>query len=161
MKRDFAELNPQEVLWVAVGIEERNARIYEHFATLFHDYDPETVRIFEEMAAEEHQHQKLLEERYRERYGDAALDLRPEDIRQPVELPTMTEGELLAEEGLSFRHALEVGLRAEREAREFYLQLAASASDPALLALYGELADTESDHEIRLANKILEFAVQA
>ena len=161
MKRDFASLSPQEALWVAVGIEGRNAQIYENFATMFRDFDDQTLAIFTEMAAEERQHGRELAARYRERYGFQELALRPEDIREPVEAPLVAEGELFIYEGLSLRQALEVGLRAEREAQNFYHQLAERTADQALRALYQELADTEDDHELRLSNKIRELAEKA
>jgi len=125
---------------------------------MFRDYDPETLAIFREMGAEERGHKTELEARYRERYGPETLALQPEDIQQPIEAPIIEHGELFIYEGLSMRGALEVGLRAEREARDFYRQLAARTGDEALRALYRELADTEDDHEIRLLNKIREYA---
>jgi len=161
MKRDFASLNPQEALWVAVAIEERNAQIYENFASMFQDYDRETVEIFKEMAAEEWEHWKELESRYRKCYGEQRLELVPGDIQQPMEAPVVSEGELFIYQGLSMREALEVGLRAEREARDYYRHLAKRTSDEELRKLYQELADTEDDHERRLGNKLREHAERA
>ena len=161
MKRDFASLNPQEALWVAVAIEERNAQIYENFASMFQDYDRETVEIFKEMAAEEWEHGKELESRYRKCYGEQELELGPGDIQQPMEAPVVSEGELFIYQGLSMREALEVGLRAEREARDYYRHLAKRTSDEELRKLYQELADTEDDHERRLGNKLREHAERA
>ena len=161
MKRDFASLNPQEALWVAVRIEERNAQIYENFALMFQGYDPETVEIFKEMATEEWQHMDQLDARHRERYGEQELTLGPADIRQPVEAPIVTAGELFIYDGLSIREALEVGLRAEREARDFYRELAGRTADAALRSLYQELADAENEHEVRLRNKIRAYAEKA
>lgn len=161
MKRDFASLTPQEALWVAVAIEERNAQIYENFASMFQDYDRETVEIFKEMAAEEWEHWKELESRYRKCYGEQELELGPGDIQQPMEAPVVNQGELFIYQGLSMREALEVGLRAEREARDYYRHLAKRTSDEELRKLYQELADTEDDHERRLMNKLREHAERA
>lgn len=158
MKRDFSSLSPREALWVAIGIEERNAQIYENYAKMFSGYDAETVGIFQEMADEERQHKRALEERYRERFGREPGTLTPNDIAELVEAPVVRDGELFIYEGLSLSEALEVGLRAEREARDFYRQLVQLSTDSTLVDLYRELAETENDHEVRLLNKIREHA---
>ena len=161
MKRDFSELSPREALWVAVGIEERNTQIYRNYSSMFREFDAETAAIFEEMAAEECQHQQALEDRYHQLFGSEPGTLTPNDVEQLIEAPVVRDGELFIYEGITLREALEVGLRAEREARDFYRRLVQTTADPALVELYRELAETENDHEVRLFNKIREYAQKA
>lgn len=158
MKLQFASLNPQDALWVAVGIEERNAGIYENFARTFREYDPQTADIFDEMAAEERLHKKVLEERYHQRFGPEPGRFTPQDIAQLIEAPALQKSDLFMLEGLSTQEAVQVGLRAEREARDFYGQLAQRTADEALRLLYYEMAAIEGDHEVRLGNRVRAFA---
>jgi len=156
MKRSLAELSPQEVLTVAMWIEERNARIYESYAEMFEWYEPEAARAFREMAHEEREHGRRLAALYAERYGEAICELTDEDIREVVEAPIVEDGEALIYDRASRRHAFDVGLQAERRARALYAELAARAEDPALRTLFDELARVESEHEAFFVRKLAE-----
>jgi rubrerythrin len=156
MRRSLAELSPQEILWVALRIEERNARIYENYAEMFEWYEPDVARTFREMAREEREHGRRLGVMYAERYEDAVCDLTEEEIREIVEAPVFEDGEAFIYDRARRRHAFEVGREAERRARAFYAEMAERATDAAVRALFRELAEIESEHEALLAQKLAE-----
>jgi len=57
---------------------------------------------------------------------------------------------------MTLEQALEVGLKAELMAREFYQREAERISDPDLQKLYQELGEFEEDHVRRLEEKLAE-----
>jgi rubrerythrin len=158
MKRDFVSLTPQEALHVAVFIEERNAQIYENFASLFAEFhDPESREIeaaFRDMAQEERRHGSLLQSRYLERFGTLRCALTDQDVRDAIEVPQLEEGATFLVRRPSRQKALEVALAAERHARRFYSQLVGITQQAELHALYEEFAELERDHEFFLEEKI-------
>ncbi len=156
MRRSLAELSPQEILWVALRIEERNARIYENYAEMFEWYEPDTAQTFREMAREEREHGRRLGAMYAERYGEAACDLTEEEIREIVEAPVFEDGEAFVYDRVRRRQAFEVGREAERRARAFYTEMAERTTDAAVRALFRELAEIESEHESVFAQRLAE-----
>lgn len=163
MKYSFHSLSPQEALHVAVFIEERNAEIYHHFAEMFASFQDsaslEIAAILWDMAAEERQHSTLLQERYTAQFGQTACALTEADIEETIELPQLTDQEIFdsaSESATTQFRALKVALQAENQARDFYVELARTAENPDLRALYVELSSFEAAHvefiQRRLAN---------
>jgi rubrerythrin len=147
MKRSLSELSPHEVLKVAISIEERNARIYENYAQVFNWYEPDVALEFSQMAAEERSHGQRLEQIYREKYGDLECDVTEEQVVEIVEAPVLEDGEVFIYDRMRRWQVLQIGLKAERFAREFYIKLAERVSDQELRALCRELAEIEGEHE--------------
>lgn len=165
MKRRFSSLTAQEALHVAVFIEERNCEIYHRFAEMFVEFrDDESLEIasvFWEMAAEERQHSTLLQERYVEEFGGRACALTDDDIYEFIELPRLQDSQIFAESEAGHgarERALEVGLKAETAARNFYSELAATASDVRQRELFSSLANFEKEHVAFLERKLAEAA---
>ena len=163
MKREFASLSAQEALHVAIFIEERNAEIYTQFAELFAEFrDSESLQIaqiFWDMAEEERHHGTMLQERYFERYGTQHCVITEEDIRDLIEVPKLTNGELFAivrsQTGHSLKYkALEIALTAEESAQRFYSRLIPATNDETLKKIYFELAEFEDGHSRFLRDKI-------
>jgi rubrerythrin len=163
MKRSFQSLSPQEALHVAVFIEERNAEIYHQFAEMFVSFQDfaslEIAGVLWDMAVEERHHSSMLQERYTALYGQSACAITEVDVQEIIELPKLDDAEIFdssAASATAHLRALKVALSAENQARDFYAQLAESAGDPKLRALYLELSAFEADHveflERRLAN---------
>ena len=70
MAKNFKDLSEQEILALAISLEETDARIYADFAAgLKADYAA-TAQIFSEMEAEEDEHRRKLIEQYRRRFGE-------------------------------------------------------------------------------------------
>jgi rubrerythrin len=160
MKRSFTDLEPPEVLRIAIFIEQRNAEIYRHFAEMFTEFgDPESLEVaglFWEMAVEERQHSAMLETRYSERYGDARPPLSEEDVQEFIEVPRLDQEMLAGDKsdvGARDR-ALQVTLRAEISAQAFYAELAQHTPPGALRDIYEQLALMEDGHIDFLSRKL-------
>lgn len=138
----------------AIQIEARNAGVYESLAQLFQGYDESVTGIFREMAAEERQHGAELEQRYRERFGP--VPSAAEEPKEVIEAPDLDDPEALIFDSMTIEQALEVGLRAEETAREFYRREVSRTTDPQLQKVYRELAEFEETHVRWLSDKLAE-----
>jgi rubrerythrin len=161
MKRSFASLRPQEILQVAISIEQRNAELYHRFAEMFTEFaDAESLEIaavFWEMAIEERGHHALLQQKCREQYGTATRSLTEDDLVELIEVPRLSNGDLFAaaDDGLTARRrALQVTLQAEISAQNFYTKLVEQTPDSALRQTYCELAQMEDGHVAYLEAKL-------
>ena len=141
-------------LHVAIFIEQRNARLYEHFARIFEQLPDQesrrTAAALREMAAEEQRHEWPLQERYVQLFRLRACRLTAEDIRELIEEPSLDRGAV----PLTEQQVLQATLAAERQARLFYTQLAGLTLEAPLRGLYQEFASFERDHEIDLERKL-------
>jgi rubrerythrin len=162
MTRAFTSLNPQEALHVAIFIEERNTGIYHRFAQMFTEFrDTESLEIasiFWDMAVEEKRHSGVLQDNYRERYGNASCTLTEEDLQDMIEVPRLDDGDVFATGSTSRisarERALQVALVAEQSAQRFYSRLVEQTKDGPLRRLYNELATMEDGHVAYLENML-------
>lgn len=138
----------------AIQIEARNSGVYDSLAHLFQGYDDAVTAIFCEMAAEERRHREELEQRYHERFG--ALPSGTEEPAEVIEAPDLEDPEALIFDSMTVVQALEAGLRAEENAREFYRREVTRTSDLQLQEVYRELAEFEETHVQRLREKLAE-----
>ena len=148
------ETSGRAVLLRAIAIEARNATIYESLSQLFHGYDDSVQAIFREMAAEECEHGSQLEKQYQGRFGP--VPSATEQPKEVIEAPDLQDAEAMIFDSMTVVQALELGLRAEEEAREFYRQEVARTSDPELREVYRELGEFEDTHVRRLSEKLAE-----
>ena len=138
----------------AIQIEARNAAIYDSLAQLFQGYDDSVTTLFCEMAAEERRHGAELEERYRQRFGPPPSSA--EAPKEAIEAPDLDDPEALIFDSMTIEQALELGLRAEETAREFYRREVSRTADPGLQETYRELAEFEETHVRLLKEKLAE-----
>ncbi len=141
-RRQFKNLNEQEVLALAISSEEDDAKIYRWYARRLRDGYPQSARAFEEMAMQEDEHREWLIEEHRRRFGDTIPLIRREHVagyynRRPVWLI----------ENLGVNRIRGEAARMEVEAREFYHRAAQRTSDASTRQLLGRLAAAESGHE--------------
>jgi len=141
LAKNFKDLSEQEILALAISLEETDARIYADFAAgLRADY-PATAQIFEEMEAEEDEHRGKLIEEYGRRFGEHIPLIRREDVKgfvhrkpvwmiQPLGIKTV-------------RRQAEI---METETRRFYERAASKVSDASTRKLLGDLAEAERKH---------------
>jgi rubrerythrin len=153
MKTNPAE-GTRSTLARAIQIEARNEAVYTSLARLFEGYEDNVSGIFHEMAVEERQHGTELEGRYRERFG--AVPAPAGEPAEVIEAPDLEDAEAMIFDSMTVEQALETGLHAEEAARQFYAQEVARTSDPALQAVYRELAEFEEGHVRLLQNKLAE-----
>lgn len=153
-RRRLHELSPEEVLMVAIDVEEVNGTRLRNFAELFADNSSDAAQVFAWMALEEDEHRTELEEVYKQRYGEIRRTLGQDDVRDVIEAHDLPEGELQVFGGLSLRQALEAVLAAELAAQNFYRQALKRTDDPDLQALFRKLGDFEADHVQRMKTRL-------
>ena len=79
--RNFSELTEREVLALAIGGEEEDARIYTDVAEGIREDYPATAQVFTEMVAEENEHRRRLLDLYQEKFGEHIPLIRRQDVR--------------------------------------------------------------------------------
>jgi rubrerythrin len=146
--RDIASLTEQEILALAVSLEEEHARIYADYAEgLRHTY-PASSAIFREMAEEENGHRRSLIELYRSTFGEHIPLVRRQDVKGFAQHEPLW---MLRPLGLDkVRKQAEA---IERETRRFYERALQRTTDAGIRKLLGDLAAAELEH-IDLAQKL-------
>src|ERR1700745_191172 len=79
--RTFKSLNEQEILALAISLEEEDARIYDDFAEGLKANYPATAEILTQMRAEEDGHRHRLIELHRQKCGEHIPLIRRHDIK--------------------------------------------------------------------------------
>src|SRR5216683_1342840 len=141
MARAFKDLNEQEVLALAISLEEEDARIYDDFAEGLKDTYPSISKQFRDIRAEEDGHRHRLLEHYRQKFGEHIPLIRRQDVKGFV---TRKPVWLVRPLGLS-AVAKEAELM-ELETRRFYERAALQATDVSVRQLLGDLAEEERTH---------------
>jgi rubrerythrin len=147
-RRRFTDLSEQEVLALAISSEEDDARIYETYAERLRADYPQSAKLFDEMAEEEHGHRRRLIELHKKRFGDVIPLIRREHVagyyaRKPVWLV----------ENLGIERIREEAAAMERQALNYYLAAAKRTKDADTRKLLGDLAAAEGGH-IRTAESL-------
>jgi rubrerythrin len=158
MTKDFAALKPNEVVQLAIAVEEANARRFETFAGMFESYEPIVSRIFRELAEEERTHRELLERKYEEKFGQLTSDVEESEVKEVIEAVDMAHAEHFVFDDMTPLDALRVALNAEKAAHQFYSQVAATTSEPDWRQVYDELSEFEADHIRVLEERIKNLA---
>ena len=139
---EFSKLTEQQLLALAISLEEDDARIYSQYAQALHADYPDTAALFRGMAAEENTHRHRLLDLYRKRFGEQIPLIRRQDVRgfierkplwlmQPIDLDKIrAQAEIM-----------------EAESRRFYAKAARQATDAGIRQLLGDLAAAEAAHE--------------
>ena len=87
-RRPFDTLSEEEILALAIGAEEEDARIYQAYAENLREQYPGSAKVFEDMAEVEQTHKNMLIEMFRTRFGERIPLIRREHVdgfyvRQP------------------------------------------------------------------------------
>jgi erythrin-vacuolar iron transport family protein len=146
--RTFKSLSEQEILALAISLEEEDARIYDDFAQRLKGDYPATARLLEEMRAEEDGHRHRLIELHREKFGDHIPLIRRQDVkgfvqRRPVWLAS----------GLRIETVRKQVELMELETKQFYERAIQQSTDAGIRQLLGDLAEEERKHA-RLAEEM-------
>lgn len=143
-KKNFKDLSEQEILALAISLEEEDSRIYGDFAEGLRDAYPSTAKIFDEMKAEESGHRQSLIDLYRQRFGDHIPLIRRQDVKGFVERRPMW---LVRPLGINaVRKQVEI---MELETQRFYERALERISDASTRKLLGDLAEVEREHHAR------------
>src|SRR5438309_650596 len=139
--RTFKSLNEQEILALAISLEEEDARIYDDFADGLKADFPATSKILTEMRAEEDGHRHRLIELHRQKFGEHIPLIRRQDVKGFVHRKPIWQVRPL---GLSaVRKETEL---MELETRHFYETASRQTSDASIRQLLGDLAEEERKH---------------
>jgi rubrerythrin len=148
--RAFKSLSEQEILALAIGLEEEDARQYHDLAESVKAANPALAEEFHRLRAEEDRHRHRLLDLYRQKFGDHIPLIRRQDVKGFVRrLPvwfTRPFGPDAAR-----KHAAVM----EAETTRFYEAAARRATDASIRQLLGDLAEEERKHE-HIAEQIQE-----
>src|SRR5580700_3641637 len=139
--RTFKSLSAQEILALAVSLEEEDARIYDDFAQRLKGAYPATAQLLEEMRGEEDGHRHRLIELHRAKFGDHIPLIRRQDVKGFVQRhPIWLASSLRIE---TVRKQVQL---AELETKQFYERAIAQSTDAGIRQLLGDLAEEERKH---------------
>jgi len=142
MPVDFRTLTLQDALDLALSIEEEAKERYEQFAKITGGrYEGDAADMFRQMAGYEAKHWAELDRKRRELFGDAPRRITPDQL-DDVEAPDRGQPRTF----MSARQALDVALRAEMKAYDFFDEALKEVKDPAVRALFEELREEEKQH---------------
>ncbi len=139
--RTFSSLNEQEILALAISLEEEDARIYDDVAEGLMNNFPKQANEFIEMRKEEDGHRHRLLELYRSKFGEHIPLIRRQDIRGFVERKP-----LWRVRPLKITSARKMSEQMELETRRFYETAAKKSTDAGIRQLLGDLANEERKH---------------
>jgi rubrerythrin len=139
--KTFDSLTEQEVLALAIALEEEDARIYEDFADGLHENYPEQAAKFRIMRGEEDGHRHRLLEHYKARFGDHVPLIRRQDVRGFVDRKPVW---LVRPLGL--KTVQKTAESMEVETRRFYEAACKRTTDAGIRQLLGDLAEEERKH---------------
>ncbi len=139
--RDFAALTEQEILALAISLEEEHGRIYREYAHgLLPDFTA-SAQVFTEMAAEEDEHRRHLLSVYREKFGEHIPLIRAQDVKgflkhRPIWLTRPLGVETVRKQAEDI----------EDETLHFYTEARKRVTDAGIRKLLGDLIAAESQH---------------
>lgn len=142
--KNFSDLTEQELLALAISLEEEDARIYDEFAEGLHEAYPDTARMFNAMADEENGHRHRLLDLYRSKFGDRIPLIRRQDVRGFVERQPVWLNRPLGLDKVREQAEL-----MEAETKRFYTRASRRSRDAAIRQLLGDLAAEERRHEAK------------
>jgi rubrerythrin len=140
--RSFESLTEQEVLALAIALEEEDERVYSDFVEKFRKDFPATSAMFDVMREEESTHRRRLIELYRSKFGEHIPLIRRGDVkglvsRRPIWLTTTLRPEAARRQAATL----------EVETRIFYEKAASRTQDASIRQLLNDLAQAERAHE--------------
>ncbi len=139
--RPFKSLTEQEVLALAISLEEEDARIYDDFAEGLATTYPSAAEEFKKLRVIEDGHRHRLLEQYRKKFGEHIPLIRRQDVkgfvqRQPV----------WRIRPLGLKAASRLAAAMEQETKQFYEAALRQTTDVGIRQLLGDLAEEERHH---------------
>ncbi len=136
---DFSKLDLRDAFDFAIGVEEDAQLRYEEFTRVVKE--PRARRFFQEMVRNEGKHRRQLEAR-----RDVLFRHAPERFDTSIDTDAEAPDPSEVEPEISVRDAMEVSLRAERRAHDFYASAVEHVRDPDVRTFFEELRDEELEH---------------
>ena len=146
--KQFSDLTEQEILALAISLEEEHGRIYADYAQGLKDAYPASAAVFTEMAEEENTHRRWLFDLYAKRFGDHIPLIRRQDVKGFIKhVPYWMVRPLGLEKVRKQAETIEY------ETRTFYEKALTRTTDAGMRKLLGDLVEAERGHE-SLADKL-------
>ncbi len=139
--KSFAELSEQEILALAISLEEEHGRIYADYADGLKETFPASAKVFTEMAEEENEHRRWLFDLYQKTFGDHIPLIRRQDVKGFVKHEAIW---MVRPLGLDKVRAQAEAI--EYETRLFYERATERATNANIRKLLGDLAAAEREH---------------
>ena len=139
--RQFAQLTDQEILALAISLEEEHGRIYAEYAHGLKDDFPASAQVFADMAEEENLHRCWLIELHRQKFGEHIPLIRRQDVKGFVRHEPIWMGPHL--DLTKIRDQAEA---IEFETRRFYIKALERTTDASTRKLLGDLIAAEDKH---------------
>lgn len=146
--KKFSELSEQEILGLAISLEEEHGRIYAEYADGLKDTFPASANVFTDMAEEENEHRRWLIDLHRQKFGEHIPLLRRSDVKGFLQ-----HEPLWRVRPLGLDKVRKQAEAIEYETRLFYEQSLARTSDAGIRKLLGDLAAAERQH-VSLTQKL-------
>jgi len=140
-KKNFKDLTENEILALAIQLEEEDSRIYGDFADGLRETYPSTAKMFDEMQLEEQRHSQSLLEMYQRRFGDHIPLIRAQDVKGFVERRPVW---LVRPLGINTVRK-QAGVM-EAETRRFYERALSRITDAPTRKLLSDLIEIERQH---------------
>lgn len=144
----FADLSEQEILALAISLEEEHGRIYADYADGLKESFPASAKVFTEMAEEENVHRRWLIDLYREKFGEHIPLIRRQDVKGFIK-----HEPIWMVRPLGLDKVRKQAEAIEYETRQFYERSLERTSDASLRKLLGDLVAAEREH-VSLAQKL-------
>jgi len=141
--KTFDSLTEQEILALAISLEEEDARVYEDFADGLQENYPEQAEKFRIMRREEDGHRHRLLELYKARFGDHVPLIRRQDVRGFVD-----RRPVWLVRPLGLKTVQKTAESMELETKRFYEVAGRRATDTGIRQLLGDLAEEERNHAL-------------
>jgi rubrerythrin len=151
--KNFSGLTEQELLALAVSLEEEDSRTYSDFAAALRNTYPGTADLFSAMADEEDGHRHRLLDLYRQKFGEHIPLIRRQDVKGFLERKSVWLSRPLGLDAVRAQAEL-----MEAESKRFYVRAARHSSDASIRQLLGDLAAEEKRHEekaVQLESELL------
>src|SRR5580704_17673680 len=146
--RAFSSLSEQEILALAISLEEEDARIYDDFADGLKTDFPATSKLLAEMREEEDGHRHRLIDLHRQKFGEHIPLIRRQDVKGFVQRRPIWLARPLRIDAV--RKQIEL---MELETKQVYEKAIQQTSDAGIRQLLGDLAEEERRHS-RLAEEL-------
>jgi rubrerythrin len=139
--KTFDSLTEQEILALAIALEEEDARIYEDFAAGLDATYPDQAVKFRKMRQDEDHHRHRLLDLYKIRFGDHVPHIRRQDVRGFVE-----RRPVWLTRPLGLKTVQKTAESMEVETTRFYEAAVRRSTDTGIRQLLGDLAEEERGH---------------
>ena len=154
---DFATLSLRDALDLAVLVEEEARDRYEELAAqLILHHTPEAAGFFTKMMRMEELHRKQLFDHRAKLFGGQPNTLRREMIFE-VEAPAYDEVRM----NMTHRQALEVALRSEQKAHEFFQSAIRTLASAEVKKIFEELCEEEVVHQRLVEAELAKLPLEA